>query len=68
MKIEQLVIVVIAGVILADLIANAAGTTSLFRGFGILWDIGTQPTNTSLLSSTMANRPTAKPGPPTLKA
>lgn len=68
MKIEQLVILVIAGVILADLIANVAGTNALFRGFGILWDIGTQPTNTSVLSSTMANRPTTTSKPPTMKA
>ena len=56
MKIEHLITVVVAGVILADLVSHVAGTNSLFHGFGILWDIGTQPTNTKLLSTTVSNK------------
>lgn len=49
---EHLIYVVVGGVILADLIAHAAGTKSLFSGFNILWSIGTQPTNTSAIKTT----------------
>lgn len=52
MKIEHLIMVVVAGVIIADMVAHVAGTTSLFNGFTMLWNIGTQPTNTSLIKTT----------------
>lgn len=65
MKFEQLVIIVVSGVILADLVAHVAGTNALFNGIRILWDIGTQPTNTSLLSTPTANH---IPTSPTQKA
>lgn len=55
MKLEHLITVVVGGVILADLVAHVAGTKSLFHGFNILWDIGTQPTDTKLLSTTVSN-------------
>lgn len=55
MKFEHLVVVVVGGVILADLVAHVSGTNSLFNAFHILWDIGTEPTDTKLLSTTMSN-------------
>lgn len=55
MKLEHLIIVIVAGVILADAVANIAGTNALFSGFGLLWNIGTQPTNTSLIKTPTAN-------------
>ena len=59
MKIENLIILVVAGVILADAVAHVAGTKALFNGFHILWDIGTEPTNTSLLSTSVTNTKSA---------
>lgn len=55
MKFEQLVYLIVGGVIIADLVAHVAGTNSLFKGFNILWDIGIEPTDTKLLSTTMSN-------------
>lgn len=52
MKIEHLITVVVAGVIIADMVAHVSGTNALFKGFGLLWNIGTQPTNTSLIKTT----------------
>lgn len=51
-KIFQLVLVVVAGVILADLVANAAGTSALLNGFNTLFTIGTQPTNVNAIKVT----------------
>lgn len=51
-RIFHLIIVVVAGVILADLVAHVAGTTSLVNGIGMLFSIGTQPTNTAAIKST----------------
>lgn len=67
MKIENLIILIVAGVIVADMVAHVAGTNALFNGFRILWDIGTQPTNTSLLSTPLANTQRGTQ-PPSLKA
>jgi len=52
MKIEKLIIVVVIGVIIADLVAHIAGTTAVFKGFNMLWSIGTQPTNTANIKTT----------------
>lgn len=57
MKIEHLLMVIVAGVIIADLVANAAGTKALFGGVDMLWNIGTQPTNTKLISTSAATKP-----------
>jgi len=51
-RLEHLIFVVVGGVILADLVAHAAGTSALFNGFNTLWAIGTQPTNTSAIKTT----------------
>lgn len=56
MKLEYLLVVVIAGVILADMVANVPGTNALFHGFNMLWSIGTQPTNTSLIQTSTATK------------
>lgn len=50
-KIFQLIIIVVAGVILADLVAHAAGTSTLVNGFGTLFTIGTQPTNVNAIKT-----------------
>jgi len=55
MKFENLIILIVAGVILADAVAHVAGTKALFNGFNILWDIGTNPTDTAILSTPLAN-------------
>jgi hypothetical protein len=55
MKLEHLITLVVGGVILADLVSHVAGTKALFNGFNILWDIGTEPTDTKLLSTAMSN-------------
>lgn len=68
MKIENLIILVVSGVILADLVAHVAGTKALFSGFHILWDIATEPTDTNLLSTTMANTKPASGSGTTKKA
>jgi hypothetical protein len=52
MKIEKLIIVIVAGVILADLVAHVAGTKAVFSGLNMLWSIGTQPTNTANIKTT----------------
>lgn len=44
-KIFQLIIIVVAGVIIADLVAHVSGTSTLLSGIGTLFAIGTQPTN-----------------------
>lgn len=36
----NLFVIMAAGVIIADMVANAAGTKALFDGFGNLWKIG----------------------------
>jgi hypothetical protein len=36
-KVINLFVIVAAGVILADMIANAKGTTALFNGLGGIW-------------------------------
>lgn len=55
MKLEHLITLVVAGVIVADLVSHVAGTKAIFNGFHVLWDIGTEPTNTKLLSTTISN-------------
>lgn len=35
----NLAVVIVGGVMLADLVANAAGTTALFNGVGGLWKV-----------------------------
>lgn len=58
-KLFHLIIIVVAGVILADLVAHVAGTTALVNGFGTLFAIGTQPTNVKAIKTTpVANAPT----------
>lgn len=52
MKIEKLILVVVFGVILADLVAHVAGTKAVFKGANMLWSIGTQPTNTANIKTT----------------
>ena len=52
MKIEKLILVIVFGVIVADLVAHIAGTTAVFKGFNMLWSIGTQPTNTANIKTT----------------
>ena len=51
-RLFHLILVVVAGVIIADLVAHVSGTTALFNGFGTLFAIGTQPTNTSAIKTT----------------
>jgi hypothetical protein len=46
MNLEALIIIVIAGVIIADLVANALGTSVLLSGIEMLWHIGINPTET----------------------
>jgi len=36
-KLVNLFVIIAAGVMLADLIANPAGTNALFNGFGSIW-------------------------------
>lgn len=45
----HLILIVVAGVIIADLVAHAAGTSALAGGFGTLFSIATQPTNTAAI-------------------
>jgi len=52
MKIEKLILVIVFGVIIADLVAHVAGTTEVFKGLNLLWGIGTQPTNTANIKTT----------------
>ena len=55
-KIFHLIIIIVAGVIIADFVAHVSGTTTLLNGAGLLFNIGTQPTNTSAIKTTpMAN-------------
>lgn len=51
-SIFHLIMIVVAGVIVADLVAHVSGTTTLFKGIGTLFTIGTQPTNTSAIKRT----------------
>jgi hypothetical protein len=50
-KAEHLLYLVIGGVILADLVSHAAGTSSLFKGANILFAIGTRPTDTKAIKT-----------------
>jgi hypothetical protein len=69
MKIEHLIMVIVGGVILADMVAHVAGTKALFHGFNILWAIGTNPTDTSLISTSTSNtKPATTGGGTKLKA
>ena len=43
----KLVLIIVAGVIVADLVAHAAGTKVLFQGADTLFSIGINPTNTT---------------------
>jgi hypothetical protein len=54
MKLEHLLMVIVAGVIIADLVAHAAGTSALFSGVNMLWGIGIEPTNTGLIHTSTA--------------
>lgn len=56
MKLEHLLYVVVGGVILADLVSHVAGTSALFRGVNILWDVALEPTDTKLLSTSLSNQ------------
>lgn len=51
-KIFHLILIVVTGVIIADLVAHVSGTNALVSGFGTLFAIGTQPTNTKAIKST----------------
>jgi len=51
MKLDHLILVIVAGVILADLVAHVAGTNALFNGFNILWSIGTRPTDAAAIKT-----------------
>jgi hypothetical protein len=51
-KIFHVILIVVGGVILADLVAHAAGTSALLNGVGTLFAIGTQPTNTAAIKTT----------------
>lgn len=51
-RVFHVILIVVAGVIIADLVAHVSGTTTLFNGFGMLFNIGTQPTNTGLIKTT----------------
>lgn len=60
-KVFHLIFIVVAGVIVADLVAHVAGTTALVNGFGTLFTIGTQPTNVAAIKTTpMTNAPTSQ--------
>ena len=50
-KVFQLILIVVAGVIVADLVAHADGTSALINGVGTLFAIGTQPTNTNAIKT-----------------
>lgn len=39
-KIVNLFVLIIAGVMLADMIGNASGTKALFNGVGSIWSTG----------------------------
>jgi hypothetical protein len=45
-RVLHLVLIIIGGVILADLINNATGTKALFTGFDQMFQIFINPTNT----------------------
>ena len=51
-KILQLIVIVVSGVIIADLVANSAGTKVLFQGFNTLFSIGIRPTDVSGIKTT----------------
>lgn len=51
-QVFHLILIVVAGVIIADFVAHAAGTTVLANGFGTLFTIATQPTNTKAIKTT----------------
>lgn len=51
-RIFHLILIVVAGVIIADLVAHVSGTNALVNGVGMLFAIGTQPTNTSAIKTT----------------
>lgn len=56
MKFEQLIILIVVGVIVADFVSHVAGTQALFEGFRTLWSIGINPTDTAAIRTTpMAN-------------
>lgn len=56
MKFGQLITLVVAGVIVADLVTHVAGTTVFFNGIRNLWSIGINPTDTASIHTTpMAN-------------
>jgi len=60
MKLAHLLYVIIGGVIIADLVAHASGTTSLFKNFNTLWTIGVRPTDTAAIkTSTSATNGTS---------
>ena len=62
-KIFHLIMIVVAGVIIADFVAHAAGTSTLVKGFGTLFAIGTQPTNVGSIKKISAannNNPGSK--------
>jgi hypothetical protein len=46
MDVMHLAIIVVAGIILADLISNPTGTTAVLSGIQTMWQIMTNPTNT----------------------
>lgn len=58
-KLFHLIFIVVGGVILADLVAHASGTTSLFNGIGTLFAIGTQPTNVGNIKTTSVTNNTS---------
>jgi hypothetical protein len=46
MDVMHLAILVVAGIILADLISNPTGTSAFLSGIQKMWQIMTNPTNT----------------------
>lgn len=60
-KIFHLIIIVVAGVILADFVAHADGTSALLGGVGMLFNIGTNPTRVSNIK-TIKSTPVANTG------
>jgi hypothetical protein len=59
---EHLLLLIIAGVIIADFVAHAAGTKAFFGGLNTLWTIGVRPTDVSAIKSTSVTNGTGSAG------
>lgn len=51
MNIYHLIVICVAGVIIADLVSHPAGSDAVFGGIQQLWQIATDPLNTNNLGT-----------------